>query len=126
MAMSDFSTVQRDFEAKCKATAKKLIALIDKRLASIRRTIPDAMYGDAMGTSFFYVEGTRDNQHDPMYLATEYVKGERKPETEEHYGEPLPEYLVKANQVFERHATEMSEILQIAEYMYDQVGYTYS
>lgn len=126
MGMSDFNSVEREFQAKCKATASKLIALIDKRLAVIRRMVPGAAFGDAMGTSFLYVEGLRDNQKDPLYIAQEFANEEKRPMSAEEWGEPLPPYLVLAEKVYNRHANEILEILKIAEYLYDTVGYTYS
>ena len=125
MSLRDFQAAEKKFEAAKKTAAAELTKLIDKRMAIIRKTVPEARFSDAMGTSSFYIHGHGSNTTDPLYIAGEYLQGDRTPPTEETYGEALPEHLAKANEIYERYAEIMSEIFEIAVFLNDEVKYTY-
>jgi len=125
MSLRDFQAAEKEFEGKKKATAEKLIAMIDKRLAAIRKLEPGAKFSDAMGATFFYTEGLRNNSQDPMYIAGEYVLGHRNIETADGWGGEFPPYFEMANRIYEKYGDELKEIVRIAEFLYDEVGYSY-
>ena len=123
--MKDFEAAQRQFEKDREKTSARLSALIDKRLAILRKIVPGASYTDDMGSNHLFDEGSGSVKEDPVYIAMEYATGLSRPRTEEYYGGPLPEFEKVAQVLFDRHADVIREILEIGEYLSDEVRGAY-
>lgn len=124
--MEDLEFIQSKFEKARDEVTSKLAALIDKRLAVLRKIVPGASYTDAMGSNHLFDSDSESQRDDPVYLAMELVLDpRRRPATEEDYGEPLPDFEKKAALLFERHADIIREILEIGEYLSNEVGGAY-
>lgn len=125
MALSDLNRIEADFDKERAAAAKKLRALINKRLALLKKVIPGAVYIDAMGTQSVY-DKNADPREDALVEATDNIQSRRQPRTEESWGEPLPEYLLKATILTNEYADIINEIFEIGEYLNETVRDNYS
>lgn len=125
MALSDFKKIEDDFDEERAAAAKKLRVLINKRLALLKKVVPGAVYNDAMGSQSVYDENA-DPREDALVEATDNIQSRRQPRTEESWGEPLPEYLLKATILTNEYAHVITEILEIGDYLNETVRDVYS
>lgn len=125
MALTDLKIISEDFDAERERVAKKVVAMIDKRLAILKKIVPGVTYIDGMGTSFLK-DNDASRDEDPAYLAMDVVLEGKSISTEEQWGEPLPEYMVKAKMLAEKHSDVITEIFDIGNYLTDTLGYTYS
>jgi hypothetical protein len=125
VGLSDFEKVEAKFDKDRSRARNELVALIDKRLAVLRKVVPGAEYNDAMGSQSLS-DKNADQREDGLYKATDNVLERHAPQTEETYGEPLPEYLVMAKLLTEEYADVIREIFEIGTHLTDVVGGTYS
>ena len=124
MALSDLKKIEERFEEEREETAKKLSALINKRLAILRKIVPGTEYIDAMGSQHLFDKNAADQREDAAYKAMEVIlEGSRIP-TEEEWGEPLPEHFQKAKILSEEHEETIREIFAIGEYI-SEIGSVY-